>query len=134
MKKSLLILLSFVLFSVSVKANDYVVNDFAIDQMFAQAEQVSFEQLSDFNTLPMPNAELSAKSPWVAWALTYTAAVGLCGFHRLYLGSSTGVFIFYLCTAGGCGIVQFVDWIVLLIGAIENNTSKYENNRKLFMW
>ena len=134
MKKSLLILLSFVLFSVSVKANDYVVNDFAIDQMFAQAAQISVEQFADINTLAMPQQELNAKSGWAAWALTYTASVGLCGFHRLYLGSSTGVFIFYLCTGGGCGIVQTVDWIVLLIAAIEKDISKYENNRKLFMW
>ena len=134
MKKSLLILLSFVLFSVSVKANDYVVNDFAIDQMFAQAAQISVEQFADINTLAMPQQELNAKSGWAAWALTYTASVGLCGFHRLYLGSSTGVFIFYLCTGGGCGIVQTVDWIVLLIVAIEKDISKYENNRKLFMW
>ena len=58
MKKSLLILLSFVLFSVSVKANDYVVNDFAIDQMFAQAEQISMT-IADINTLAMQQ-ELNA--------------------------------------------------------------------------
>ena len=40
----------------------------------------------------------------------------------------------YILTCGGCGIVATVDWIVLLIGLINNDISKYVNNPKFFMW
>jgi hypothetical protein len=41
----------------------------------------------------------------------------------------------YILTCGGIfGIVPFVDWIVLLIGLVEDDISKYVNNPKFFMW
>ncbi len=136
MKKLFAILIALVAINIHVSANEYKVNDRAVDQMFANATSVSTTQIADFSSLPTPQSELrrSSKNAWVAWALTYTAAVGVCGIHRLYLGSNTGVFIAYLCTGGGCGIIQTVDWVVLLIGALNNDISKYEDNEKLFMW
>ena len=59
---------------------------------------------------------------------------GICGIHRLYLGTEILTFVGYLCTIGGCGILQTVDWILLLIGAINDDIRKYENNSKFFMW
>ena len=98
MKKLLVLIFAFVAVSLGVSANSYSINDNDVDQMFAKAEQVSIEQISDFTTLPSPQAQLSSKNPWVAWALTFTASIGVCGIHRLYLGSSTGIFILYFCT------------------------------------
>ncbi len=134
MKKLFVLIFALVTVSMGVSANSYSINDKAVDQMFAQAEQVSVNQIADFTTLPSPQAQLSSKNPWVAWALTFTASLGVCGIHRLYLGSSTGIFILYFCTGGGCGIIQTVDWVVLLIGAINDDIRKYENNQKVFMW
>lgn len=134
MKKLFVLFFVMIAISITSNANSYSINDKDVDQMFAKAEQVSIEQISDFTTLPSPQAQLSSKNPWVAWALTFTASVGVCGIHRLYLGSSTGIFILYFCTGGGCGIIQTVDWVVLLIGALNDDIRKYENNDKVFMW
>lgn len=134
MKKLVFILIAFVAFSFSVSANEYSINELAIDQMFSQADEISSVDFADFTGTTAPEAQVSAKNPWVAWALTWTAAVGVCGVHRLYLGSSIGVFLVYLCTGGGCGIIQTVDWVVLLIAALDGSAGKYENNTKLFMW
>lgn len=134
MKKLVFILIAFVAFSFSVSANEYSINELAIDQMFSQADEISSVDFADFTGTTAPEAQVSAKNPWVAWALTWTASVGVCGVHRLYLGSSTGVFLVYLCTAGGCGIIQTVDWVILLMGALDDNVSKYENNTKVIMW
>ncbi len=134
MKKLFVLIFALIAVSINVSANSYSINDNAVDQMFAQAEQVSVNQIADFTILPSTQAQLSSKNPWVAWALTFTASLGVCGIHRLYLGSSTGIFILYFCTAGGCGIIQTVDWVVLLIGALNDDIGKYENNQKVFMW
>lgn len=114
----------------------YRISDQSVNAMFSDAIEVN---ALDFEVSPMTGAALpenvsGEKNPWVAWGLTFTASVGICGIHRLYLGTSTGVFIAYLCTIGGCGIVQTIDWIVLLIGAINDDISKYIDNPKLFMF
>ncbi|MDD2412274.1 MAG: TM2 domain-containing protein [Bacteroidales bacterium] len=133
MKKLVFILIAFVAYSFSVSANDYSVNELAIDQMFSQADELSSAEFADFTGTNV-QAQLSSVNPWAAWALTWTAGVGICGVHRLYLGSTTGVFLVYLCTGGGCGIIQTVDWVVLLIAAIDGSASRYEGNSKIIMW
>jgi len=41
----------------------------------------------------------------------------------------------YTFTCGGIfGIIPLVDWIMLLIGIIENNIGSYENNTNFIMW
>jgi hypothetical protein len=134
MKKLVFILMAFVAFSFTATANDYAINEVAVDQMFNQADEISTVDFSELMTANAPNAQLGAKNAWVAWALTWTAYVGVCGVHRLYLGSSTGVFLVYLCTGGGCGVIQTVDWVLLLMGALDNDVSKYEDNTKVIMW
>jgi hypothetical protein len=135
---SLLVLVSAVSFG---NSNQYRVNDNQIEAMFAQAQQVSLPatlDAQDFDAVAPINADMTKKSKknaWVAWALTWTGyAVGVCGVHRLYLGTNPWVFVGYFCTAGGCGIVQTVDWVVLLIGAINDDIGDYIDNRAFFMW
>ena len=134
MKKLVFILIFFVAYSFSISANEYSINEIAIDQMFSQADELSSVDFADFTGTDAIQAQVGATNPWAAWALTFTAAVGVCGVHRLYLGSSIGVFLVYLFTGGGCGIIQTVDWVVLLIAALDGSAGKYENNTKLFMW
>ncbi len=50
------------------------------------------------------------------------------------MGTATLTGVGYILTLGGCGIVQLVDWVVLLIGAANNDIGKYEDNTKFFMW
>lgn len=135
MKKLVFILIAFVAFSFTANANDYAINEVAVDQMFNQADEISTVDFAELMTANAPNAQLGAKNPWVAVALNTVAYfTGICGIHRLYLGSSITVFLVYFCTGGGCGVIQAVDWVLLLMGALDNDVSKYEDNTKVIMW
>jgi len=140
MKKTALLLIMVALFSTVSFANvsQYRVNDATIDAMFAQAEQVSLPASLDaqgfegFAASPMM-VKKSDKNAWVAFALAFV--VGGLGIHRAYLGTNTMTWIGYILTCGGIfGIVPFIDWIVLLIGAIQNDIGQFVDNPAFFMW
>ncbi len=135
MKRILLFVAVILLASYTVTAENehYRVNEAAVEQMFANAEHLTLDGLTDMNAFTGIDAEMSAKNPWVAWLLTYTGSVGICGIHRLYLGTKTSTFIIYFCTGGGCGIVQTIDWVLLLMGAINDDIRKYVDNDKFLM-
>ena len=82
----------------------------------------------------MPTTALVAeRNATVAFVLSWF--VGFLGVHRFYMGTETLTGVGYILTLGGCGIVAFVDWIVLLIALInQEGISKYEDNPKFFMW
>lgn len=139
MKKLFLILVVFLggIIAVQAESNMYRLDQGAVDNMFAQAEQVDFLSLNHMSPLTMNgdqggNLYLREKTPAVAFVLAWF--LGPLGIHRAYLGTTTGVIIGYILTLGGCGIIAFVDWIVLLIGVIEDDISKYIDNPKFFMW
>ncbi len=135
MKKALLPLLFLCigLFSTQANASMYHLDNDAVDQMFAQAEQV--DMLAMHSMAPTAaNATFVAqeKDPVIAFILAWF--LGPLGIHRAYLGTSTGTIIGYILTAGGCGIIAFVDWVLLLIGLINDDISQYVNNPRFFMW
>lgn len=71
------------------------------------------------------------KSKTVAAVLAFPLT-GITGIHRVYLGTAPYVPVVYMLTLGGCvGILPFIDFVVILT---ENDLSRYEDNRKLFMW
>ena len=71
------------------------------------------------------------KNKKVAAALAFPIT-GVTGIHRVYLGTAAYVPVVYVGTLGGClGILPFIDFVVLLV---EKDISKYEGNRKIFMW
>ncbi len=117
-------------------ANSYQLDNAAVDQMFANAEVVEFNAVESFAPLAEAGYEgqtfLQEKDPVVAFLLS--TFVGYLGIHRAYLGTSTGTIIGYILTGGGCGIVATVDWIMLLIGLVNEDISKYVDNPKFFMW
>lgn len=121
----------------SVKAENYVINDDAIEAVFASADAapVTLDYVNSIlPNVPSEQAMVSGSAnAWVAFALCYF--VGVLGIHRFYLGTATLTGIGYILTCGGIfGFVPFVDWIVLLVGAIKNDIGKYEDNTKFFMW
>lgn len=125
------------LFCVQASANNYYLDNEAVDQMFAQAEQVdlmAMHNMSPMTTASTSTTMLSAneKDPVIAFVLAWV--VGYLGIHRAYLGTSTGTLVAYILTLGGCGIVAFVDWVVLLIGLLNDDISKYIDNPSFFMW
>ena len=51
------------------------------------------------------------------------------------MGTAPGMWALYTFTVGGIfGIVDLVDFIMLIIGTADNNITPYINNRKFFMW
>lgn len=121
----------------NVKANEYVINDLAVENLLASVEetQISLDLNAFTNTLIPQNKQMTmgSKNPWVAFALAFI--VGSFGVHRFYLGTKVLTGVGYILTCGGIfGVVPFIDWIVLLVGAINNDVSKYEDNPKFFMW
>ncbi|HRY33117.1 MAG TPA: TM2 domain-containing protein [Bacteroidales bacterium] len=141
MKKLLLLFGLLVLFSAAGMANadQYRVNDDQIEALFAQAQVVDLNVTGDFNgfagmpaTLPT-TVRSSDKNAAVAFILAFF--LGNLGIHRIYLGTKTMTWVGYILTCGGIfGIVPFVDWIVLLVGLIESDISKYVDNPAFFMW
>jgi len=135
--KKLTILLSLMVLAVSISfagVGKYYVDDNAVESLFATSTEVALPEFTTPTDLSSQDlAILSAdKNVWVAVALSYF--LGYLGVHRLYLGSSTGVFIGYLCTGGLFGIAYSIDCIVLLIGAIQDDISKYVDNTRFLMW
>ncbi len=129
-----LILAGFVFTQAS--ANSYHLDNAAVDQMFANAEVVELNAIENFAPLAetgyADQAFLQEKDPVVAFLLSWF--VGYLGIHRAYLGTSTGTIIGYILTLGGCGIVATIDWVMLLVGLINDDISRYVDNPKFFMW
>jgi len=139
MKKlfTLVLLVLFAATSVFAGAAQYRLDHSAVDDMFARAEVVDFlapNAMAPFTDMSgTTHAFISQdKSPTIAFVLAW--ALGYLGIHRAYLGTSTGTIIAYILTLGGCGIVALVDWVVLLIGLINDDISQYVDNPKFFMW
>lgn len=127
-------------FNSFAEVDPYVVDDNAIEQTIAQAGEITVNDmnsafLNDFGMPLTDNSTASFKSanPWVAFALCWV--LGGIGIHRHYMGTSKWMWAYYTFTIFGIfGIVPLVDWVVLLVGAIEGNIGSYTNNSKFFMW
>ncbi len=123
--------------SINASANTYQLDEVQMDEMFANAEVVDFFALNTMAPLSETGFSSEAyfnadKDPIVAFLLVWF--LGGFGIHRAYLGTSTGTIIAYILTVGGCGIVWTIDLIMLLVGLINNDISKYVDNPKFFMW
>lgn len=116
----------------------YSINDETIENLFdAGTQVVALEDSEVFAGFlagleDKPATKVGSKDGAVATIVCFF--LGSLGIHRAYLGTSAGVIVGYILTCGGCGILQTVDFIVLLMGAIDGDVSKYENNKKFFMW
>lgn len=118
----------------------YTIDDAAIEQVFAQAAEVSVGEISTIDmpglTSPIEAATvptLSAANPWGAAFICFF--LGGFGIHRHYLGTSNLMWLWYTITVGGIfGIVPLVDFIVLIVGAVDGDYGKYVGNGRFFMW
>lgn len=140
MKKIVIIAGVLVLFICKSNATDvrYQVNNNKIDELFANAQEITFADVNAmnlFNNMGVTNVSASSPNPVVATILAMPwLGVGIFGIHRLYLGTETGTFLAYLFTLGGCGIISLVDFIVLAVGLIDEDVSRYIDNPKFIMW
>ncbi len=140
MKKLLFALIAFVAISTVASAAPYKLDDAAVDNAIESAVEVSpVAFLSEVpSQLPagMPaSASLSAgKSPVGAILLTFF--LGGFGVHRHYMGTRPWMWAIYTFTVGGIfGVVPFVDFIVEIVAAVEDNSiARYCGNTSFFMW
>jgi TM2 domain-containing membrane protein YozV len=135
MKKHVIFLL-LAFFGLAAQSNAsaaYTLNDEAIEAVFESAVEVSaVASLPVANVAEGQSVLATDPSPAVAFVLSWF--LGGLGAHRWYLGTDTSTKILYCITLGGCGILWTVDTVLLLIGLINNDISKYANNDSFIMW
>ena len=140
MKQLLFALIAFVAISTVASAAPYKIDDAAVDNAIESAVEVS--PVSFLSEVPaqlpagMPaSASVSAgKSPVGAILLTFF--LGGFGVHRHYMGTRPWMWAIYTFTVGGIfGVVPFVDFIVEIVAAVEDNSvARYCGNTSFFMW
>ena len=68
-------------------------------------------------------------------SLLLTFFLGWTGIHRMYMGSTPWMWILYLLTGGGFGVVVLLDFVFELIGFVDGSgLGKYYDNPNILMW
>ena len=143
MKKLILLSALVVFISLAKAADAYRIDDQSIDQLFAQALDLSVTSTALLPTLSNPkiasdmfaeddNKEVLAGAVAIASVLF---GVGLLiPVHRFILGTgghNFKIFALYCVTLDCGGFLTLVDGIILLT---DDSKKKYINNPKWFMW
>lgn len=132
MKKLFLLFSAIVLTtSLSFANNNYRINDAAIDDLFANAEEASIVS-NDFNALSL----VAAPAPEITKG-GYLLRAFFCGsiaLHRSYMGTAgKTLWYMYLCIPVVGGVVGCVDfWGVVFKG--DEFMNKYKDNGKWIVW
>ena len=123
----------FAMQSNATAASAYTVNDEAVEAIFESSVQVNALAALPVADVAGTQAVLAGEaSPTVAFIIA--TFLGGLGIHRWYLGTDTSTKILYCVTLGGCGIVALGDWVMLLIGLINDDIDKYIDNDSFIMW
>lgn len=132
MKKFIISIIAILAIGVSASAANYTVDDEAIDALIEASAEVSPLELMPMTSAPA-SASIKAASPAASFILCFF--LGGFGVHRHYMGTRPGMWAIYTFTFGGIfGIVPFVDWVMLLIGLVDDDISQYCGNTKFLMW
>ncbi|MDO5442412.1 MAG: TM2 domain-containing protein [Bacteroidia bacterium] len=133
MKKLIISLIAVLAIAVSANAANYTVNDDAIDALIEASAEVSPLELMPMASVPASASISKSVSPAASFVLC--TFLGGFGVHRHYMGTRPGMWAIYTFTFGGIfGIIPFVDWVMLLIGIIDDDINKYCGNTKFIMW
>lgn len=136
MKKIIISLIAILGLGLAASANNYTIDESAIDAMIENAVEVSPMSVeAGAAGIQDPTIKFgSAPQPVLAFVLSVIPVTGWLAVHRMYLGTSPLAVILNIVTGGGFGIVYVVDWVVLLMGVLDNNISRYVNNGNWLMW
>jgi hypothetical protein len=121
--------------AVSQTTTQYQANFEEIESLFENAESVT-------ESVPFDQIEQAMSAPeGVNSDGSLIAAIILCFFlgglaiHRVIMGGRAILILLYLITCGGIfGIVPLVDFILLIVDAINGGGSRFENNDKFIAW
>ena len=145
MKRVILVLVAMFAIAAVASATSYKLDDAVVDNAIENAVVVS--PLDLMNEVPAalsagvmlpssaPAAVISQGASPVG-AILLTFFLGGFGIHRHYMGTRPWMWAIYTFTFGGIfGIVPFVDLIVEIIAAVEDNSvARYCGNTSFFMW
>ncbi len=129
---TLLLLIGIAQFSRATNT-EYIVDDARVDQLIENATPIDLLKLLD-NSENNSDASIQGTKN-ITTALVLGLLLGELGVHRLYLGTSSGTFLAYCLTGGGCGVLYVIDNLLLILAIIDNEPGdKYMDNPNLFMW
>jgi len=133
--KKLTLIFALALGSVTLNANNYRLDEEQLEQTFAKATEVSFEQMFTSH-IDLQNSTLmtsGADSQTRGGFLLRSFFCGFIALHRYYMGTSRkAMWAMYFCIPVVGGINNLVDfcWSVIDGSAYQ----KYANNDKYIVW
>ena len=134
MKRLLFSLIAILAITVSANAANYTVNDDAIDALIEASAEISPLEFMPAAAVPAA-ASLTSGSPSPVVSFLLCTFLGEFGVHRHYMGTRPWMWAIYVFTGFGIfGIVPIVDWVMLLIGLVDDDISPYVGNTRFFMW
>ena len=134
MKKFIFSLIAILAIAVSANAANYKVDDAAIDALIEASAEISPLEFMPAAAVPAA-ASLAAGAPSPIASFLLCTFLGGVGVHRHYMGTRPWMWAIYTFTGFGIfGIVPFVDWVMLLIGVVDDNISQYCGNTRFIMW
>lgn len=136
MKKIILSLIAVLAFAFAANANTYTIDDEAIDTLIENCADITYASAGNLMgeaPAAVPTTVISSANPAAAVILCFF--LGGFGIHRHYLGTGRFMWAAYTFTFGGIfGILPLVDFVVLVVGLVDDNISEYCNNKKFIMW
>ena len=134
MKRLFFSLIAVLAIAFSANAANYTVDDSAIDALIEASVEVSPLELMPEAAVPAAASLVSGSAEPVASFLLCTFLGGF-GVHRHYMGTRPWMWAIYVFTGFGIfGIVPLVDWVMLLIGLVDDNIGQYCGNTRFIMW
>lgn len=134
MKKVILCLIAVLGLGIAASAANYTIDEQSIDAMIEMAEEVTPAAMEAQGATDVTIHLGNGAQPIVAFLLSIFPVTGWLAIHRMYMGTSILAVILNIVTGGGFGVVYVIDWVMLLIGVLDNNIGQYCNNGRWWMW
>lgn len=134
MKKVILCLIAVLGLGIAASAANYTIDEQSIDAMIEMAEEVTPAAMEAQGATDVTIHLGNGAQPIVAFLLSIFPVTGWLAIHRMYMGTSILAVLLNIFTGAGFGVVYVIDWVMLLIGVLDNNIGQYCNNGRWWMW
>lgn len=135
MKKLIVTIVALLSMAAFASAANYTVNEEAVDALIENSAAITSVDVCAQAVATSSSTAVAAKSIQPVVALILDFFLGGFGVHRHYMGTSKAMWALYTFTLGGIfGIVPLVDLIMLIIGTVNDDISRYIGNTSFFMW
>jgi len=134
MKKVILCLIAVLGLGIAASAANYTIDEQSIDAMIEMAEEVTPAAMEAQGATDVTIHLGNGAQPIVAFLLSIFPVTSWLAIHRMYMGTSILAVILNIVTGAGFGVVYVIDWVMLLIGVLDNNIGQYCNNGRWWMW